>query len=173
MTDYTVTLRDAVPDDAEAGAALQRNWREAYGGLAADPALLQARLADVGRWVRAWRTQLESGPPRIVAEADGELIGFAVAGPSRDPEPPVPVELYAVYVRRLWYGTGVGQALLDAVLGDRPGSLWVLEDNLRARAFYAHNGFVADGSREWYADLGGWEIRMVRGAIPRRPATSA
>ena len=54
MTDYTVTLRDAVPDDAEAGAALQRNcWREAYGGLAADPALLQARLADVGRWVRA------------------------------------------------------------------------------------------------------------------------
>jgi GNAT superfamily N-acetyltransferase len=168
VTDYTVTLRDAVPEDAEAGAALQRNcWREAYGGLAADPGLLQARLADVGRWVRSWRTQLESGPPRIVAEAEGELIGFAVAGPSRDPEPPVPHELYAVYLRRLWYGTGVAQALLDAVLGDRPASLWVLEDNLRARGFYARNGFVADGARDWYADLGAWEIRMVRDTMPR------
>lgn len=166
MTDYTVTLRDADPGDAEAGAALHRNcWREAYGGLAIDPALLQARLADVGRWVRSWRSQLESGPPRVVAEAEGELIGFAVAGPSRDPEPPVADELYAVYVRRLWYGTGVGQALMDAVLGAQPASVWVLEDNARARRFYARNGFTEDGARDWYADLGAWEVRMVRAAV--------
>jgi RimJ/RimL family protein N-acetyltransferase len=38
----------------------------------------------------------------------------------------------------------------------------VLEDNVRARGFYARNGFVPDGAREFYDDLGTWEIRMVR-----------
>jgi GNAT superfamily N-acetyltransferase len=174
VADYTVTLRDAVLADADAGAALHRNcWREAYGALATDPALLRARLADVGWWVRSWRAQLESGPPRIVAEAEGELIGFAVAGPSRDLGPPVPDELYAVYVRKLWYGTGVGQALLKAVLGDRPASLWVLEDNVRARGFYERNGFTVDGAREWHAGLGTWEVRMVRGSMPSWPPASS
>ena len=163
MSDYTVTLRNAVPADAAAGAAMHRNcWREAYADIA-DPTLLAARLADVGRWLEAWQRHLESGPPRILAEADGEIIGFAVVGPSRDPEPPVPDELYAVYVREYWYGSGVAQALLDAVVGEKPASLWVLEDNARARAFYERNGFVADGAREWYAGLGAWEVRMVRG----------
>ena len=97
-----------------------------------------------------------------MAEVEGELIGFSVAGPARDPEPPVELELYAVYVRRLWYGTGVGQALTEAVIGDRPACLWVLETNLRARAFYARNGFRPDGERQWYAGLGAWEVRLVR-----------
>lgn len=172
MSDYTVTLREAAPDDAAAAAAMHRNcWREAYADIA-DPALLHARLADVGRWVSAWQRHLASGPPRVLAEVDGELIGFAVAGPSRDPEPPVPVELYAVYVREHWYGTGVAQALMDAVLGDAPASLWVLEGNARARAFYARNGFVPDGAREWYADLGAWEVRLVRGAAGPEEAPS-
>lgn len=163
MSDYTVTLRDAVPADAAACAAMHRNcWREAYADIA-DPTLLQTRLADVGRWLSSWQRHLESGPPRILAEVDGEIIGFAVAGPSRDPEPPVPDELYAVYVREYWYGSGVAQALLEAALGDKAASLWVLEENARARAFYARNGFVVDGAREWYAGLGAWEVRMVRG----------
>ncbi len=162
MSDYTVTLRDATLEDAEAGAALHRNcWREAYGPLA-DPALLQSRLADVGRWLRAWRVDLADGSPRVVAEVDGELVGFARAGRSRDPDPPVPDELYALYVREFWHGSGVGQALLEVVLGDRPASLWVLEDNARARRFYERNGFHPDGAREWYAGLGLWEVRLVR-----------
>lgn len=163
MEPVEVVLRDAVPSDAEAGAALQRNcWREAYGPLV-DPGLLMARLADVMAWISAWRDQLRDGPPRVVAEADGELIGFAVVGPQRDPESPTELELYAVYVREAWHGTGVGQALLESVLGDRAASLWVLEDNARARAFYARNGFVPDGGRKRYAPLDAWELRMVRG----------
>ena len=45
---------------------------------------------------------------------------------------------------------------------EQPCSLWVLEDNLRAQGFYRRNGFVADGTRELYDDLGTWEIRMIK-----------
>jgi GNAT superfamily N-acetyltransferase len=157
-----VELRPAVPADAEAGAAMHNAcWREAYGPYA-DPERLAERLADTERWVEAWTRQLVAGPPRVLAEADGELVGFAVVGDNRDADAPSPTELYAIYVRAAWWGTGLGQQLWDAVRPEAACSLWVLEDNARARGFYARNGFVPDGARELYGDLGTWEIRMVR-----------
>lgn len=157
----TPTLRLAVPADAEAGAALHRAcWREAYGPYV-DPARLAERLADSDRWVSAWTRQLADGPPRVLATADGELVGFAVSGPVRDEDAPTPHELYAIYARSSWWGTGLGQRLWDAVRPDGPCSLWVLEDNLRAQAFYRRQGFVPDGAREHYDDLSAWEIRMI------------
>jgi GNAT superfamily N-acetyltransferase len=158
----TPLLRPATPADAEAGAAMHREcWREAYGPYG-DPARLADRLADVQRWSDAWVRQLAAGPPRMLAEVDGELVGFAVAGPCRDEEPVTPAELYAIYVRAAWWGTGLAQRLWEAVRPEEPCSLWVLEANARARGFYARQGFVPDGARELYDDLGAWEIRMVR-----------
>jgi GNAT superfamily N-acetyltransferase len=156
-----VRLRPAVPEDAVAGAAMHAAcWREAYTPYA-DPDLLAARLADTDGWVAAWTRQLAEGPPRVVAEADGELVGFAVVGPGRH-HGDAATELYAIYTRAAWWGTGLGQRLWDAVRPDEPCCLWVLEDNARAQAFYARNGFVADGEREFYDGLGTWETRMVR-----------
>jgi GNAT superfamily N-acetyltransferase len=61
------------------------------------------------------------------------------------------------------HGTGTGQALLEAAVGDRPAYLWTAEDNPRALAFYTRNGFIPDGTRKIIPD---WEnmaaIRMVR-----------
>lgn len=158
----TPLLRLAVPADAEAGAALHAAcWREAYAEHV-DRALLEERLADTGRWTASWTRQLIDGPPRLVAEADGELVGFAVAGPTRDEDRATPYELYAIYVRASHWGTGLGQRLWDAVRPDGPCSLWVLEVNDRAQGFYRRNGFAPDGAREHYAGLDAWEIRMVR-----------
>lgn len=158
----TPVLRSAVATDAVAGAALQRAcWREAYAPYA-DAALLEARVRNEQPWIDAWVRQLAVGPPRVVAEAAGELVGFAVAGPSRDEEPVAAGELYALYTRAAWWGTGLGQRLWEAVRPAGSCSLWVLEANARARAFYEREGFVADGTRELYADLDAWEIRMVR-----------
>ena len=156
------TLRPAVPADAAAGAALHATcWREAYGPFV-DDALLRRRVDNADRWTAAWTRQLVDGPPRVLAEADGELVGFAVVGPSRDEDAATPRELYALYTRATWWGSGLGQALWDAVSPDDPCSLWVLEANARAQGFYRRNGFVADGAREHYAGLDAWEIRMVR-----------
>ncbi len=158
----TPTLRTAVPADAVACATMHAAcWREAYGPYV-DAALLEARLADTARWTAAWTKHLVDGPPRVLAEADGEPIGFAVVGPSRDDDGATPLELYALYTRAAYWGTGLGQVLWEAVRPDDPCSLWVLEANDRAQAFYRRNGFASDGLREHYAGLDAWEIRMVR-----------
>jgi ribosomal protein S18 acetylase RimI-like enzyme len=158
----TPTLRLAVPADAAAGAAMHREcWREAYAPYA-DPDRLAERLADTDRWWSAWTEQLVDGPPRTLAFAGDEVVGFSVVGSNRDPDAPTPAELYALYVRSAWWGTGLARRLWDAVRPDQPCSLWVLEDNLRAQGFYRRQGFAPDGARELYEDLGAWEIRMVR-----------
>ena len=99
----------------------------------------------------------------MVAESAGELMGFAGAGRSTDRPPPRGRQLRFIYLLAHMQGSGAGQALLDEVLGDDPASLWVLEDNLRARSFYVRNGFAYDGTRQptGYADSVA-EIRMVR-----------
>ena len=78
-------------------------------------------------------------------------------------------ELYALYVRPAWWSTGTGRALMDHVLarvsaaGYRCITLWVLEDNARARRFYQRAGFTPDGASHGLPDLGGvTEIRYRR-----------
>lgn len=157
-----VTLRAATVEDVAAGARLHRAcWQEAYGDIT-DDVLLTAHLATAAHWEARWLHAVESGPPRIVAEHSGELVGFACAGPAREDDAPTDVELQALYVLRAWYGSGLGQVLLDEVVGDRSCHLWVLEDNARARAFYARNGFLPDGARKKYLPLDAWEVRLVR-----------
>lgn len=158
-----VTLRIAVVEDAGAGSRLHRDcWREAYGPIT-DLAALEQHLADEAGWVARWQAQIEAGfAPLLAVDADGTTVGFARAGASRDEDVPDTLELYALYVRAAWYGTGIGHALFDRVVGTAPAFMWVLEDNARARAFYRRQGFEPDGARERYEPLSAWEIRMVR-----------
>lgn len=159
-----VIVRPPRPDEAEALTDLHlRTWEEAYRD--------QFPASAWGDGTREWRlrmwTQLCSEPredQRIaVAERDGVLVGFAGTGPSQDDPPPRERQLWFVYVLASEYGSGVGQALLDEVLGEEAASLWVLEANPRAIAFYARNRFVPDGAwRPTGFDTGGDEIRMVR-----------
>lgn len=94
-----------------------------------------------------------------VAEVDGEIVGWANTGAGRDADAPRDLELEGLYVLDANHGTGVGQALLEAAIGDRPAYLWALADNPRAHAFYRRNGFVPDGA-EKFDEL--WEVTEVR-----------
>ena len=161
-----VRLRWSTPADAEAGAALHRAcWRAAYSPLV-DRAALEQRLAATEAWDEAWRRSLEERP-RLLAEYAGRLVGFALAGPTRDADAVAPLELWALYTAPDHWGTGLGEALLDAVLPREagPACLWTLEANARAQAFYRRHGFVVDGGRKRYEPLRTWEVRMVRGLV--------
>ena len=164
-----VAVRRAVPADAAAIAHVHvRGWHEAYTGRM--PQRILDRL-DTARLTRV-RSELllreESGADARgatwVAVSGGEVVGWASSGPSRDDPPATALELYAIYVLAASYGSGAGQRLLDAAVGDGPASLWVLDDNPRARAFYARNGFHPDGAAK---DDTRWgdairEVRLVR-----------
>ncbi len=100
----------------------------------------------------------------VVAEQDGAVVGWATAGPGRDEHPVRSRELEGIYVLAAAYGSGAGQMLLDTVLGDVPAYLWVADDNPRAQAFYARNGFRRDGATktEHLGDNALVAVRMVR-----------
>jgi ribosomal protein S18 acetylase RimI-like enzyme len=156
-----IAVRPAVPDDAERIADIRvTGWRETYAHLLSAEFL--ERMTSNSDRIRA---SIERGTPVVVAELDGEVVGFACASTPFDEEvdPPRDLQLWFIYQYARAHGSGTGQALLDATIGDRPAYLWVAEGNPRATAFYRRNGFIPDGARkvapEW-ENLA--EIRMVR-----------
>ena len=159
----TVTVRLAAVADAEALARCHLAcWQETYAGLV-DAQRLADAVAAVGDRAERWRQILTDSPGTLLAVAAGEPVGFGAAGPQRDPDLQVGLELYALYLRRSHQQAGVGHRLLQAVVGNADCSLWVLAANSRARTFYSRHGFMADGART-VDDLFGLEIRMVRSA---------
>jgi GNAT superfamily N-acetyltransferase len=159
-----VTIRPAIADDAAAGAALHiACWREAYAPFT-DPDVLARLTDDLEERTARWHSYIADGLPRWLAVADeGELVGFASAGPGRDGDIDLDLELYAIYVRASQYGGGVGPRLLEAAIGDAPAYLWVFEANDRARGFYARHGFEPDGSSKPEPSFQEPEVRLRRG----------
>lgn len=156
-------IRRLTEDDcAELGQVHVAVWREAYAGLM--PATFLDRMDPV-RAGQRWEATFAESPARTWVARDGDgLVGFVSAGPSRDEAPPTTIELWALNLLARAHGSGLGDELITTALGDEPASLWVLEANARAVAFYARHGFVADGASEVHEPSGQREIRMVRAA---------
>ncbi|HEX2892399.1 MAG TPA: GNAT family N-acetyltransferase [Marmoricola sp.] len=104
----------------------------------------------------AWlvRDGIEGGLPTIrylVAEQDGQVVGYAVASLGGDI-----AELQRIGVAPGSRRTGVATALLDEVVAGAPAMganrllLEVREDNAGALAFYADRGFIEIDRRPRY-----------------------
>jgi L-amino acid N-acyltransferase YncA len=117
---------------------------------------------DQGRRETGWRTIIADGVTDVVVALDGEkIIGWASAGSGRDESAPAHCELEGIYVFASAYGSGAGQQLLDAAVGDDAAFLWMADDNPRAEAFHRRNGFEHDGAEETQS-FGGASVRVVR-----------
>ncbi len=150
-TDASVTVRRAMPADAAAIARVHLDaWRWAYEGLL-DPSLLARRNVDstTAMWQR---TMAEGTHVVLVAERDGDVVGFAGCGPSRDDNAVGAGELFVMYIDPDAYRTGVGSALMARVLeelvaaGFDEAVVWVLESNQLGRRFYERWGWQTDGA---------------------------
>ncbi|GAA3699212.1 GNAT family N-acetyltransferase [Terrabacter ginsenosidimutans] len=175
MTESAWHLRPlALEDCDELGRVHMAVWRDAYAGLMpADylAGLSDERCADNWRLVAARAGDVAEDvaggvAPRtlVVVGPDGGLAGFGSAGPSRDEDAPTEWELYAVNLAASARGTGVADRLVDELVGPRSATLWVVEGNERARAFYTRRGFVDEGGRGEHPATGTSEIRMIRRA---------
>jgi ribosomal protein S18 acetylase RimI-like enzyme len=161
---FTVA-RMEVADADEVGRVHVAVWQEAYAGLM--PADHLASL-DADAFGARWRRRLldpRAGVQSWVARDSVGVVGIATCGPSRDDDPPTPHELYAINVLARGHGTGVADDLLRAAISDRPASLWVVEGNARAIAFYRRHGFADEGGRKPEPDTGVVELRMTRGTL--------
>lgn len=147
----------------------QSAWRAAYREL------IPAALLD-GRWAQdhagAWGRALagERPPLVFVAVRNESLLGFcAIVTPSDDHDEDATVaKVAALNVRASVWRTGVGTALMEEALATlRSGgwcsaALWVLQRNVRARAFYRRLGFEHDGSIDVFGESGAMVVRMRR-----------
>lgn len=163
-------IRTPEPSDAEAlGRMHHTSRREAYGHLLPEDYWSHSRPELLASQWRRLIVSERPGQRLALAEHAGSVVGLAgVGAPMPDQPKGFPsvrrTQVYVLYVLREHHGTGVGQALLDAVLpADEPAQLWVAQDNPRAQAFYRRNGFAADGATIIDAAFAGLaEIRMVR-----------
>jgi GNAT superfamily N-acetyltransferase len=160
----TAVVRPVTETDAESlGRVHAACWHETYDHLLSRATLSQLHPA---RFTAMWRRFTVQGPGyrQVVAELDGEIVGFAGSGPGRDAGKPTDHELYFIYLLDAFHGTGIGQQLFDAVVDPGPTYLWVAEDNPRAHRFYARNGYLPDGLARDEEILGEsiHEVRLVR-----------
>jgi GNAT superfamily N-acetyltransferase len=151
-------IRPGTAADAEGVARVHvETWQAAYAHALPAEELQSMSPADrVEQW-RQW--------PPIVAELDGEIVGFVSVGASRSDD--ADGELFAIYVHPGHWSTGVGRALMEAGeaelrrLGHRNVVLWVLDDNPRARRFYELAGWHPDGKVQ-EGEIFGFHITEVR-----------
>jgi len=118
------------------------------------------------RSAERWKLRFEMDEPDgivvVATGSDGEIVGFASAGPTRDEDAPTQWELYSINVLSAHHGTGVADQLVAAVIAQRSATAWVVKDNARAVAFYRRYGFDGDGAVKLHEGSGASEMRMVR-----------
>lgn len=147
-------IRRAGPADAETLAALgERTFRETFEHLYA-PADLEAFLAEAYGLDRTRADLADPAKASWLVEADGEAIGYALAGPCALPHDEVTSacgELKRIYFRKDRQGGGLGKALFAEVMAwlqsSGPRDVWigVWSENHGALRFYERHGFARVG----------------------------
>jgi ribosomal protein S18 acetylase RimI-like enzyme len=167
-----VAIRNATLADTEAIAALHvASWRSAYLGIVPDGFLETiTRESRIVRWRSALSPAESPHTETVIAVAGGELLGFCSFGPRRVPASSEVGEVYALHVLPSLRRGGIGTLLLEAALrrlaarGWATAVLWVLRDNVSARAFYEARGWSATGE-DMVEHRSGFDIPETRYTI--------
>jgi L-amino acid N-acyltransferase len=106
---------------------------------------------DAARLTSWFEAKRAGGWPLLVAEADGETLGFASFGPFRDRPAYARTVEHSVYVAAAARGRGIGRLLLDALVAEAGGrGLHTMiggidASNAGSLAFHRAAGFVEAG----------------------------
>lgn len=138
-----VLIRRAdVGDAAGIGKVHAESWQTTYRGIVPDTFL---DTIDADEWSERQRRNLAEAPEDVVsfvAEVEGQIVGWAVGGPNREPKLHHAGELYAIYLLSGHQRKGIGleltvataRSLADAGMDSMV--VWVLAANQQARRFY-------------------------------------
>ena len=153
-----------------------RSWQAAYRGLI-DDAILDALRPRDRVSIYEFGAAADGETETIVAEVEGEVVGFAAFGPTRDGDVAGAGEVYALYLDPAHVGTGVGRELLHecrrrlAAAGFGDAVLWVLRGNEGAERFYGADGWRPDGvTREEDPYGPRVEVRRFRRRLSAKPS---
>lgn len=155
-----MNIRSAeVKDAANIARVHVESWRTTYQGLVSDEYLSGLSIESrQNMWAHAIEQLTPDKCLLIVEDSDGQVVGFAMGGPSRSEEYTDRAELYALYLLQQVQGQGLGRQLVQAIancmLGDGFNRMlvWVLKGN-GALHFYRRTGAEVIGDTE--IEIGG------------------
>lgn len=139
-------LRIATPDDWQASRDIRLR------ALTQDPAAFCSSLERESAFDEMqWRDRMLSGIT-VLAWGDAVPIGTVTVRP--DPHEAAGSELVAMWVDPAHRHSGLADSLVTSIVdlavaeGAREVTLWVAEDNVRARSLYERLGFELTGERD-------------------------
>ena len=149
-------IRYATLNDARSISTIyQQSTQSAYQDVMPE-APIYSRLLD--RLEPFWLQKLAIPPTKeqrfLVAECDGQVVGFVEIGAATYPEEVATEdtgELHFLFVAPAFMGGGIGHRLLARATelfredGYHQAFLWVFSRNLQARRFYESQGWSTDG----------------------------
>ena len=148
------TIRRADPSDAQVLSELgARTFAETFAHLY-PPQDLADFLEQAYGLARTQADLADPAKAQWLVEADGQAVGYALAGPCDLPHPDVTAacgELKRFYLLKDWQGGGTGGRLFSKVMAwlerEGPRDLWigVWSENLGAQRFYMRHGFERVG----------------------------
>nr|WP_269669391.1 GNAT family N-acetyltransferase [Mammaliicoccus sciuri] len=144
-----ILIRNKQESDVEAIAKVHyESWLTTYRGIVPDSYLDQLTLASY------IERHHKFNAPCIVAEVDGEVIGFLMYGKDKDEDTSDTCgEIMVIYLLEAYQHQGIGTRLMQEAeeqMKDKYDelSLWVFEDNHPTIKFYEKHGFKKDGKSE-------------------------
>ena len=163
-----MTIRLAETKDAAGIASVHvKVWQTAYRGMISDTYLQELSVADRET---GWNKRLaDKSIITLLAEEDGNTVGFITGGKSRDTDnPPSIAEVYSIYINENYWRRGIGSALVGQMvermrrLGFKEVILWELSANAAARVFYEKLKMQAEDGKVRQIAIGGQAQTEVR-----------
>ena len=145
-----IDIRLATLDDAKYCADIHaKSWLFAYSHIVPNEIIIEHNA----RWLMIWNKMLANNKEsHYVVTLDDVVIGFLTIAVSRDNDLKGSFyEIVGLYLSPNYIGLGFGKRIMNWIKeaiksrGYDKISLWVLEENNRARSFYEKMGFVTDG----------------------------
>ena len=145
-----INIRLAKLDDANFCADIHsKSWSFAYNNLVPKGIIDQHNE----RWPMVWSKMLVNNiDSHYVIVLDSKIIGFLTIAVSRDSDlKNIFYEIIGLYFDPEYVGLGYAKQAMEWVKKEIKSrgydkiSLWVLEENNRARKFYEKSGFKPDG----------------------------
>ncbi len=147
-------VRKALIEDAESlGNIIVESWKAAYSNII--PKDEMAKFLDKERRKRQFERFIENEEIILIGICDNVPCGLMFGSKDNDEQLLECGSIYSMYFLKEYWGKGLATKLMDSFInilkdeGCKRVSLWVYEDNIRARRFYEKCGFIFDSIKKY------------------------
>lgn len=128
------------------------SWRAAYRNIIPEDEIV--KFLDKERRQQQFERFIDDGEIVLIGIYDGLPCGLVFGNKDNDEQLEECGSIYSIYLLEEYWGKGLATKLMDSVIdilkheGCKQVSLWVFEENIRARRFYEKCEFEFDGAKK-------------------------